>query len=95
MHKIVLPALLFVSPSTALACDLDGLAGYGGMHRFNPFGGMREPPASAPARTASTTPQDQQPSEEKTRKSKASQAKPSRSSAPEEPRKWEVKGGSR
>lgn len=54
-----LPIVLTVTPSAALACDLDGV---GGMHRFNPFGkfmgfhGSSPPP---PPPTKATTPKEE------------------------------------
>lgn len=45
-------------PSAAFACDLDGMPGFGGMHRFNPFAKAMQAspapePSSLPTRSAS------------------------------------------
>lgn len=91
MLRIIIPALLLASPSTAAACDLDGLAGFGGMHRFNPFAGMRSAPASS---SAPATAQDKRSGGDDQRKDKRSKTEAASTSTTDEPRKWEVEGGS-
>lgn len=90
MNKVLLAALLLLCPSTAMACDLDGLAGFGGMHRFDPFTGMRSMPEPSPTQPVAQVKQTDNKEEPKPR----SKATTSSDPVPDEPRKWEVEGGS-
>ena len=49
MKKFLIFALLSGSPSVAAACEFDGLMGFGGMHRLDPFSGARGTPDVARA----------------------------------------------
>lgn len=95
MIRFIFAGLLLTSPIAANACDLDGMFG---MHRYNPFAGREYQPQSSPAGVDPTPAQVADIGDERSSKRRAERERaitdPAPPSQPEEPRKWEVDGGS-
>ena len=103
-RKTIFAALLLV-PTQTMACDLDGILGYGGAHRYNPFSGARSAPMpqadpdqqrQADMRSRERAERREQPDRVKQREEReARRARDGASgnSEPIPPRKWDVEGG--